>query len=96
MTNIGKGAVKASIELKILTELVPTRLVVVDESDLHAGHGGHRSSGESHFRLEVISDAFRGKSRVQRHRLIHEILSAELANSVHALSITALSPEEQV
>ena len=62
MTNIGKGAVKASIEHKVATALAPLRLLVIDESGLHAGHGGHRSTGESHFRVEVISEAFVGKA----------------------------------
>jgi len=94
MTNSGKGVVKAAIEGKISAVLAPTRLIVVDESDRHAGHRGHHSQGESHFRIEVTSEAFRGKSRVERHRLIHQILAEELAGRVHALSLATKAPEE--
>jgi BolA protein len=94
MTDHGKGAVKATIESKISAALAPTRLIVIDESAQHAGHGGHRSDGESHFRVNVTSPAFRGKSRIERHRIIHEILAEELAGRVHALAVEAAAPEE--
>jgi BolA protein len=95
MTNLGKGAVKAAIERKISAALAPTRLVVVDESDRHAGHRGHHAEGESHFRVEVESEAFRDKTRVERHRLIHQILAEELAGRVHALALSTNAPNEQ-
>jgi BolA protein len=94
MTNLGKGAVKAAIESKISAALAPTRLIVIDESAQHAGHGGHHSDGESHFRVNVTSPAFRGKSRIERHRIIHEILAEELAGRVHALALATTAPEE--
>jgi BolA protein len=94
MTNLGEGAVKAAIESKIFAALTPTRLIVIDESAQHAGHGGHQSEGESHFRVNVTSAAFRGKSRIERHRIIHEILAEELAGRVHALALVASAPEE--
>lgn len=94
MTNLGKAAVKAAIESKISAALAPTRLIVIDESAQHAGHGGHHSNGESHFRVNVTSPAFRGKSRIERHRIVHEILAEELAGRVHALALVAKTPEE--
>jgi BolA protein len=67
---------------------------VVDESHLHEGHAGHRPGGETHFRLYIVSPAFEGKSRIERHRMINAALTAELAGSVHALAIHAHAPGE--
>lgn len=86
--------VAASIEAKLRTELTPTRLAVVDESHLHHGHAGARPGGESHFRVEIVASAFSGLSRVARQRRVYEILGSELAGPVHALSVTARTPEE--
>ena len=63
-------------------------------SHLHAGHAGHRPGGESHFRLYIVSEAFRGKSRIERHRMINAALSSELKERVHALAIHAQAPGE--
>ncbi|MGA8170137.1 MAG: BolA family protein [Methylocystis sp.] len=95
MSASGKGEVKAAIEGKLSATLAPTRLVVVDDSARHAGHGGHRPGGESHFRVDVESALFRGKSRIERHRLIHGILADELNGPVHALEIVAKAPDEE-
>ena len=70
----------------------PNTLEVVDESHLHKGHAGHRPGGESHFRVKITADAFRGKSRVAAHRLIYKALSGEIADGVHALAIEAKAP----
>ena len=81
--------------IKKLTEAFsPESLDVVDESHLHAGHAGHRPGGETHFRVYIVSKAFTGKSRIERHRLINALLASELAASVHALAITAQAPGE--
>ena len=74
--------------------LDPTRLVVEDESQQHFGHAGWREGGETHFRIDVVSRAFEGKSRVERHRMINAALAAELEGSVHALAIRAQAPGE--
>ena len=79
---------------KLARAFAPARLDVVDESHHHAGHAGHREGGESHFRLHIVSEAFRGKSRVERHRMVNETLAAELKGGVHALAIHASAPEE--
>src|SRR5579863_8139822 len=73
----------------------PESLDVVDESHLHEGHAGHRPGGETHFRLYIVSPAFKGKSRIERHRMINATLAAELAGSVHALAIRAQAPGER-
>ena len=65
-----------------------------DESHLHEGHAGHRPGGETHFRVYIVSPAFKGKSRIERHRMINAALAAELAGSVHALAIKAQAPGE--
>lgn len=74
----------------ILTEaLHPTSLEVLDESHLHAGHSGSREGGETHFRVRIVAEAFNGKSRLERHRLVNTLLAAELRGGVHALAIDA-------
>jgi BolA protein len=77
---------------KLREAFTPESLDVADESHLHEGHAGHRPGGETHFRLYIVSTAFEGKSRIERHRMINATLSAELAGSVHALAIKAEAP----
>ena len=77
---------------KLTEAFFPESLQVVDESHRHEGHAGHRPGGETHFRVHIVSEAFRGKSRIERHRMINATLSAELAGSVHALAIHASAP----
>ena len=75
--------------------LQPTHLVLVDESDQHRGHAGvHGDRSETHFRLEVVSAAFEGQTRVRRHRVIYELLDEEIRDGVHALSLSLKTPEE--
>jgi BolA protein len=79
---------------KLREAFSPDSLKVQDESHLHEGHAGHRAGGETHFRVYIVSDAFKGKSRIERHRLINATLADELAASVHALAIHAQAPGE--
>ena len=79
---------------KLREAFLPESLEVQDESHLHEGHAGHRPGGETHFRVHIVSQAFQGKSRVERHRMINATLASELAGSVHALAIHAKSPGE--
>jgi BolA family transcriptional regulator, general stress-responsive regulator len=79
---------------KLTKAFAPQSLEVVDESHQHAGHAGHRPGGESHFRVYIVSDAFRGKTRLERHRMVNATLSGELAGGVHALAIHASAPGE--
>ena len=85
---------KDTISNKLREAFTPESLQVVDESHLHEGHAGHRPSGETRFRVYIVSQAFKGKSRVDRHRMINSALAAELAGSVHALAIHAQAPGE--
>ncbi len=95
MTGASTGKVKAAIENKLSAALNPVRMVVTDQSHLHAGHSGHSSEhGETHFDVEVVSDAFAGKTRLERHRLVNDALSEELAGPVHALALTTKTPGE--
>lgn len=85
---------KQTITDKLQAAFTPATLDVIDESHLHEGHAGHREGGETHFRVTIVADAFSGKSRIDRHRMINGALSAELAASVHALAIKAQAPGE--
>jgi BolA protein len=82
------------ITQKLTEAFSPESLRVVDESHQHEGHAGHRPGGESHFRVYIVSAAFKGKSRLERHRMINAKLSHELAGQIHALAIHAAAPGE--
>lgn len=82
------------IEDTLRREFDPTVLAVTDESHLHAGHSGARPEGETHFRVDVVSDAFAGKSRVERHRLVNGALSEAFSRGLHALALKARVPGE--
>ncbi len=90
--------VKDTIAAKLEKALQPVMLDVIDESHQHAGHmmhpGGVEPRGETHFRIKVISAAFTGKSRLERHRIINALADAELKAGVHALAIEAKAPGE--
>ena len=79
---------------KLTEAFAPQSLRVVDESHQHAGHAGHRPGGETHFRVYIVADAFAGKTRIERHRLVNATLAGELAGGVHALAIHASAPGE--
>ena len=87
-------AIRDALERKITEALSPEILEIVDESHLHAGHAGARPGGDSHFKVLIVSDAFDGKSRVDRQRLINGLLADEFAAGLHALSLTTLTPTE--
>ncbi len=86
--------VSDSIRQKITEALKPDRLVVTDESHLHAGHAGAREGGESHFRLLIVASAFEGLNRVARQRIVNDVLREELREQIHALAMKTLTPEE--
>ena len=79
---------------KLSAAFAPESVKVVDESQQHVGHAGHRPGGETHFRVYIVSEAFRGKSRLERHRMINATLGSELQSGVHALAIHASAPGE--
>ncbi len=74
--------------------LVPERLEVIDESALHAGHAGAVPGKTTHVRVRILSAAFKGKSRIERHRLVNDLLAPEIAAGLHALAIEARAPGE--
>ena len=79
---------------KLRKAFAPDSLRVEDESHRHEGNAGHRPGGETHFRLYIVSEVFRGKSRIERHRMINAALAGELAGGMHALAIHAAAPGE--
>jgi BolA protein len=85
---------EAQIREKLAAALSPERLEIFNESARHAGHHGSPGTGESHFRVLIVSARFEGLSRIERHRLVNQALAHELARGVHALSINALAPGE--
>lgn len=85
------------IETKLTAALAPERLIVLNESHLHAGHQpGMDGSGETHLRIRIVSAAFAGMGRVDRHRTITALLGDEFAEGLHALAIEAAAPGEPV
>ena len=87
-------ATRDRIVEKLTKSFAPSALDVVDESHLHEGHAAHRPGGETHFRVYIVSEAFAGKSRLARHRMVNEALASELADRVHALAIRTTAPGE--
>ena len=93
---------QSRIEKKLTEAFAPERLAVINESHLHAGHhhteSGHQETfdgtGETHFRVRIVAPAFAGKSRVERHRAVNDLLAAELKAGVHALAIEPAAPGE--
>lgn len=77
-----------------LGSLAPLRLELHDESALHAGHAGAAPGGNTHWRLTIVSAAFAGKPVVARHRMVYQALGDLMQQPVHALAITARSPDE--
>lgn len=85
---------KDRIEAALTETFAPAELDVVDDSERHHGHSGWREGGETHYRLRIVSGAFAGIGRVQRHRLVTDALKAEFDAGLHALAIQARAPGE--
>jgi BolA protein len=79
---------------KLTRAFAPERLEVTDESHRHAGHAGARPGGQTHYSVYIVSQAFHGKSRIDRHRMVNAALAGELQGGVHALAIRAAAPGE--
>jgi BolA protein len=77
-----------------LAALEPVSLELVDESAQHAGHSGSRPGGGTHWRLAIVSPRFAGQPTVARHRMVYQALGELMQDPIHALAITARSPEE--
>lgn len=88
------GKVATAIDSKLRAAFAPVRLAIEDESSKHHGHAGWREGGETHFRVEIVSPAFEGKTRVARQRLVYAALKDELDAGLHALAMETLTPAE--
>lgn len=88
------GELTEIIRSKLEAAFSPSLLDLVDESEKHRGHAGHREGGESHFRLTIVSDKFEGQSRLERQRSVNNVLHHELADQIHALTTSAKTPGE--
>lgn len=89
-----QGPYYLRITQKLNAALSPTRLVLTDESHLHAGHKESPGLPETHFDLDIVSQSFEGQSMLQRHRHIYSLLKDELDERVHALSMSTKTPKE--
>jgi BolA family transcriptional regulator, general stress-responsive regulator len=84
-----------AIETRLTQAFAPIRFEVLNESHMHSGHQEKfDGKGETHFRVRIVSDAFTGKSRIERHRAITALLKEEMAGELHALAIEAAAPGE--
>ena len=88
------GPVATEMLRRLNSALSPTHVRLVDDSEKHRGHGGYNLEGESHFTLEIESEAFAGTSRVERQRMIYKALGDLMRERVHALQIRARAPGE--
>ena len=86
-------SVEASIRHR-LAPLEPVTLELLDESAKHQGHAGWKPGGNTHWRLTIVSEAFRGKSTLARHRMVYQALGDAMQTDIHALSIRSLTPDE--
>lgn len=84
----------ARIESRLRAALAPESIDVVDESAAHAGHEGAKSGG-GHYALTIVSPRFAGQSALARHRLVYQALGEMMQRDIHALKITALTPDER-
>jgi BolA family transcriptional regulator, general stress-responsive regulator len=87
-------ALKDWIDARLRERLSPISLLVVDESHQHVGHAGWREGGETHFSIDIVSATFTGKSRVERHRIVNDVLAEAFGRGLHALAIRARAPGE--
>lgn len=77
----------------LLTALQPTQIEITDDSHKHVGHAGARD-GAGHYQLRIVSVQFTGKPTLARHRMIYSALGEMMKHDIHALNITAITPEE--
>ncbi|WP_275784683.1 BolA family protein [Pararhizobium gei] len=88
-------SLQTRIEAKLKAAFSPERLMVLNESHLHAGHQpDFDGGGETHMRVRIVAQAFAGLSRVARHRAINEVLKQEFDDGLHALAVEPAVPGE--
>jgi BolA family transcriptional regulator, general stress-responsive regulator len=90
------GPIAAEMLARLSSALSPTKIELVDNSEQHRGHGGYNPAGESHFSLTIESPAFAGRNRVERQRMIYAALGDLMRDRVHALTIRATAPSENI
>lgn len=95
MDTTATGPVATEMLARLSAALSPTFITLTDDSEKHRGHGGYNPAGESHFSLEIESETFAGKSRVERQRLVYKALGELMQERVHALQIRARAPGEE-
>ena len=86
-----------SVEVRMrqrLAALAPVFLELLDESAKHRGHAGWKPGGNTHWRLTIVAEAFRGKPTLARHRMVYQALGELMDHPIHALAITARAPDE--
>lgn len=88
------GQVADGMSEKLVAAFAPAHLNVIDETNQHHGHAAWKESGETHFKVEITAAAFAGKSRVERQRMVYQVLAADLAGPVHALALVVKAPGE--
>ena len=84
--------VMAQLRSALEKAFAPMTLEILDDSAAHAGHEGSRAGG--HYRVTVVAEAFRGRSRLERHRLVYAAVAPLFQGAVHALNIVARAPDE--
>ena len=94
--SVDTRSAEALIRERLMLALEPTRLDVINESEMHAGHRGSPGTGESHFRLLIVSAKFAGQSRVMRQRLVNSALGDLMAGRVHAMAMSVYAPGEPI
>jgi BolA family transcriptional regulator, general stress-responsive regulator len=82
------------IRRMLATSLSPEHIEVIDESGKHEGHKGYIPGKTTHVRVHIVAETFRGKGRIERHRLVNDLLASEIADGLHALAIEARAPGE--
>ena len=87
-------SVADKIKQKLERAFTPKELTIINESHLHAGHSGDNGSGESHFRVVVVSQKFEGLSRIECQRLVFEVLAEEISGPIHALTLKCIAPQD--
>jgi len=88
------GDRQSRISAELQERFSPTELLIKDQSQLHAGHEGAKD-GKGHFDVTIVSSAFEGQNRIQRHRMVYDALTQLLQTDIHALRIKAFTPSER-
>ncbi|MCB1531463.1 MAG: BolA family transcriptional regulator [Alphaproteobacteria bacterium] len=87
-------SIEALIKQKIEEHFAPVHFEIINESDRHIGHAGYDGIGDSHFKLIIVSSAFKGYNRVQKHRMVVSVLTPLFSQGLHALSLDLQATDE--